>query len=246
LLTENSEGLTRVEISERLSLARATTYRTLTALTQEGLILADRGRFRIGSEIGRFASSMQHEFIQQMRPHLESLSRNVNETVYLAKLDVTRTVLVDQISSTQSLRVVSPIGVLLPLHATASGKAILAQLVPSQAEDLLSSKLERLTAATKTNRRKVLAEIGQIRVTGVAWNRDEYSVGISALASALVESPIGPIAVGIQLPSIRVAGREGLLSNALLAQMARIQSAFRLRRRTARSAGLAERVMGVG
>ena len=84
---------------------------------------------------------------------------------------------VDQIQSSHRLRAVSAIGVRFPLESTANGKAALAALEDTEAE-------AALTRFGPGIAERLRAEVAEIRRTGIAFDRDEHTPGISAAAIA--------------------------------------------------------------
>jgi len=101
LRTLNGEhlGLTPSEVARRVDLSRSTVHRILVALEGEGLVAVASapGRYRLGPELTRLAASERGELRFAVRPFLEQLSVEVNETVDLAVLIQDRVSFVDQV-----------------------------------------------------------------------------------------------------------------------------------------------------
>ena len=100
-------------------------------------------------------------------------------------------------------------GLRLPVHATALGKCLLAQLDDDAAREAAGDEpYETLTPRTVTSWDKLRAQLERVRREGVAHSRDEYELGLSSIAVPLtwVEGD-GPVAVNISLPV--VASRPG-------------------------------------
>jgi hypothetical protein len=81
------------------------------------------------------------------------------------------------------VRVTGRTGVLLPVHATAGGKILLAAGL-GEADGLI---LRRLTGATITSRRAFEDELTDIRRLGYAINRGESLDGLHAVAVSIVD-----------------------------------------------------------
>ena len=130
LLQAHPGGLNQAEIGERLGMARSTVSRILNALDDEGLVAsrAARGRYRLGPEIARMASTVRRSVVIDVHPFMEELSRELEETVDLSILDGDRATFVDQVVSPHRLRAISAVGESFPLHCCANGKALLANL----------------------------------------------------------------------------------------------------------------------
>jgi DNA-binding IclR family transcriptional regulator len=69
--------------------------------------------------------------------------------------------------------------------------------------------MPRYTPNTITTRRALLAELAQVRKTGVALDREEHTTGISAAGFALRIPQDNYAAISVPMPSQRFEGREG-------------------------------------
>jgi DNA-binding IclR family transcriptional regulator len=217
LLGVNDRGLTLREVADATGLPRSTVHRIVLALAAEELVSWDpqQGKAEIGTGLVGLALGRGHRLRDTVHPYLESLSRRVGETVDLVVLRGDVVVFVDQVVARQVL-VVSAIGAVLPAHATACGKALLAALPGDEVAHLLPEKLERCTPNTITDRTVLMRQLEVVRVSRLAYDREEQAEGLSAVA-ALVRNAWGEVAsVTIPAPSLRFAGRESELSAALL------------------------------
>ena len=131
-------------------------------------------------------------------------------------LDGDQAVFVDQIPGSHRLRAVSAIGVSFPLHCTANGKAMLAALDAAGLSRL--KKRMRLDAFTENSIRsweKLEQELLRIRKTGLAYDREEHSIGISAIGTSIVGFEGEIAAITIPTPTVRFAKKEPELAKAL-------------------------------
>ena len=217
-LREADGGLSQAEVAEQVGLARSTIHRLLNALEDEGLVECGgpRGRYRLGPEIGRLADTARRGLIASIHPLLEELSHEVNETVDLSILDRNRATFVDQVVAPHRLRAVSSVGEAFLLHCTANGKAFLAAMSPQDLARATAGPLPRLTSHTITDPAVLLGELDQVRIEGVAYDREENSEGICAVGMVLTGLPGPALAVSVPLPAQRFYGREPLLREALL------------------------------
>ena len=143
------------------------------------------------------------ERVFDAHPHLLQLSERVEETVDLAVLRRGHMVFIDQIAGPQRLRAVSAVGQKFPLHCTANGKAALALLEDEQIDRVLERSLERHTPATITDPVVLRQELGLIRQTGIAFDREEHSPGICAVGAAFRDPMAMTYAIAVPMPSIR-------------------------------------------
>ena len=175
-------GLTLTEIARELDLQAGTVHRLLRGLVDLGLL-----RTRAGSKsyvAGPRLQNLLHmtldraEYSGLARSALDRLVDEFGETAHLARLNdgCAESVLMKQpLGSDRSF--VQP-GRRLPLHAAASGKAILA----FQDEDFIARYLARprvrYTERTKVDEAEIRREMTRIREEGIAVCENELDAGV--------------------------------------------------------------------
>lgn len=201
-----------VDLGERLGLAKSTSRRLLVGLVEVGLASVDsQGRFSLGDRLLGFGNSDGARLSAIFRPTIERVARATDgETVDLSVLRGQRMWFVDQIESSHRLRAVSAVGVRFPLESTANGKAALAALDDADAEALIS-RLDTEPAD------RLRAEIAEIRATGIAFDRDEHTPGISAAAIARRAAADNMVAISVPAPTERFLEKEQRIVAALRA-----------------------------
>lgn len=222
-------GLSLSQLAERTGLPRSTVHRLLAALEAESFVAPSgpSGRMALGPELLRLADQGPPDVQARLRPTMDTLFDDLQETVDLAVLDGDHLRFVDQIPAPHRLRAVSSVGATFPLHCTANGKAVLALFDDEEVKRLLPARLPRLTANTITSRRALLDELAAVRASGLAIDREEHTLGISAIGFA-VGDPSGPhAAITVPMPTQRFAGREELLRSTLAAAREQAEQALR-------------------
>lgn len=225
LLNAHPSGLTQTEIGERLGLARSTASRLLMALEAEGYVVAlgPRGRYRLGPELVRLASSARRYAWLDIHPLLVELSGEIGETVDLSVLEGDRAVFVDQVVADNRLRAVSSVGDSFHLHASANGKAFLSVMPEVEVKRVLAGRLEALTENTIASPVELRAELDAIRAAGgVAFDREEQSLGVCAVGAVVGRLEHDLLAVSIPVPEARFRGREEELATAVAGFAVRI------------------------
>jgi DNA-binding IclR family transcriptional regulator len=212
---EYPHGLSLGQLAKQVGLAKSTVQRIVYALEEEGfMVQASSGGFRLGPGLAILGSSVHFDLKEDLHPFLENLSSEIDETVDLAVLDHGKTIFIDQITASHRLQAVSRIGGSFPLHCTANGKALLAAL--SDSVELTTEELTRYTPNTITNLDALNKELDQIRATGIAFDREEHTVGICAIGATVRDSLGNIAAISIPLPATRFAGNEKRLVSELL------------------------------
>jgi DNA-binding IclR family transcriptional regulator len=228
LLQAHPGGLNQAEIGERLGMARSTVSRILNALDDEGLVAsrAARGRYRLGPEIARMATTLRRSVVIDVHPFMEELSRELEETVDLSILDGDRATFVDQVVSPHRLRAISAVGESFPLHCCANGKALLANLSVAEQAQAVPSRLARLTANTITTPAVLRKELERARTEGIAYDREEQTEGICAVGAVLKGVTDQTVAVSVPVPAQRFYRRESELAQALLTWVEKVDGWF--------------------
>jgi DNA-binding IclR family transcriptional regulator len=221
------QGLSLSQLAKRVGLPRSTVHRIATALTAEGLLAAasPNGRVLLGPEIARLAAG-RREFWRELRPYMQRLSDALRETVDCSVLDSDHIRFVDQISASHRLRAVSVVGSSFPLHSTANGKAVLAELTSDELQRLLPGRLKRYTEHTIASPAALAEELDRIRNEGVAFDREEHTIGISAVGIALRDPSGDFAALTVPMPTQRFLGREHEIATALLQVKRDIEATF--------------------
>lgn len=228
LLQAHPGGLSQGEIGERLGMARSTVSRILNALDDEDLVASRmaRGRYRLGPEIARMAATVRLGVVNDVHPFMEELSRELEETVDLSILDGDRATFVDQVVSPHRLRAISAVGESFPLHCSANGKALLANLPPEQQAQAVPSRLAPLTPNTITTPAALRKELERVQAEGVAYDREEQTEGVCAVGAVLKGVTEQLVAVSVPVPAQRFYGRESELAQSLLAWVQKVDACF--------------------
>ena len=218
-LENQSAGLSLGQIAQRVDLARSTVQRIVAALEAEKLLIAasPNGRVRLGPAILRLAASVRTDFVSLAHTFLVELSKELNETVDLAVVKRDHLVFVDQVIGPQRLRTVSAVGESFPLSCTANGKAYLAELEAPVIEQLIGRTYEKRTPKTLTRIEDLLKELEAVRKTGVAYDREEHTIGISAAGVALRDTLGNMVAISVPAPTHRFKEHQSLIATRLLA-----------------------------
>ena len=192
-LSANTEGLTPQEIADQCDIPRPTVYRLAKALANEDFVrMLPSGRILIGPGLMRVAIANTRDIRHDMRPFLEQLAREIDEHTEEAVLYAGEVLFVDQYVTRRVMRAITNVGTRGPLHCSANGKALLASLTPGEMEDILPDELIRVTANTITDRDALRAEIAEVRRTGLAYDIEEYTIGVCA-CGAYVRSIMGDV-----------------------------------------------------
>jgi len=193
LLAAAPDGLPLREVSAQLEAPKSSLLPLLRALTARGYLAQGRaGEYRLGPsviDLGATAPA-QRELVDVARPNAADLRRRTGETVFVAVLSSDRAsvVYVDKVESDHIIRYAGGVGDRRPLHATSSGKAILAFLAAEERDEILKSlSLARHTDRTITSLPVLRASLEEIRRAGVCVTIDELVAGASGIAAPVLD-----------------------------------------------------------
>jgi DNA-binding IclR family transcriptional regulator len=205
LAADSSGGLTFGELVARSGLPRTTVHRIRGALEQEDFIFTDTatGRLHLGPGLMRLAMA-KRDLPTVVRPYLEQLARELNETVDLGVLDGMHVLFIAQHPAPQrSLMVVSQVGARFPACCTANGKALLAQLPADELRRRLPKRLESRATHTPVNRKSLLAELEQVRASGLAFDCEEHHAGICGVGVVITDIDGSTASISVPMPAAR-------------------------------------------
>src|SRR4051794_28476611 len=205
LFAGESPELTQTEISDRLGLPVPTVHRLVRLLTERGWLVRDPAtrRLRLGLGAARLLPAVRLPDLA--REPLRGLADRTGETANLATLDGGEVLYLLSETGSHLLTLRSHVGLRLPVHATALGRCLLAQLDDESARAAAGDEpYEALTPRTITTWPKLRANLERVRREGVAFSREEFEIGLHSIAVPLrwMEGD-GPVAVNISLPASR-------------------------------------------
>jgi DNA-binding IclR family transcriptional regulator len=188
-------------IGRRVGLSKAVVHRILRSLVSRGLLAnGPAGTYGLGpaaAAIGARALA-QLDIRRIAMPVLRQLQAETKETTTLSILVGTQRTYLDQVVSTNEIRMMVELGTLLPLHAGSSGKAILAFAASDVQKRVLGSPLARFTGSTITDASDLLRELDKVCRRGVALSRGERQPAATSVAAPIIgidRRAIGAISV---------------------------------------------------
>jgi len=138
----------------------------------------------------------------------KKIGEDLNETVSLAIRAGNQLLYIGEKVSTHALRFNPTLGTTLPLHATASGKILLADLTMEELRRLYpTDQLEKVTEKTISTFPDLLKELEKVRVQGFGYNMGETVDGVHCVAGAVLDAEGKAAAsISISIPVVRITG----------------------------------------
>jgi DNA-binding IclR family transcriptional regulator len=184
LLAQGEAGIT--EIAGELGVHKSTVSRLVSVLEARGLVeqLGERGKYAIGFGVVRLAGAAtgRMDLTKLGQPVCQSLADEFGETVNIAVHDAGVAINITQARGSAAISAVNWIGQRTPLHATSSGKVLLAHLPLDEQKRLAALELDAYTEHTVVDPDQLLAELATVAAQGYAACFEELELGLHALA----------------------------------------------------------------
>jgi IclR family acetate operon transcriptional repressor len=234
--TEGETWHRLTDLAAATGLTKPVVHRILQTMMQRELVIADEAshRYRLGPAAYRLGSAMarQSELRTAALPIMTRLSDLTQETINLSARLGLRRVYVDQVESSQPIRITIQVGQQVSLSIGASGHAILAHLTPAEIDDVLAEPIRALTPATVTDPDLTRQRLETIRQRGWSRSEAERIPGSSSVAAPIFDTHgeiLGAISVGA-LASRMDDTRAAEVGRAVVEASREITTRLRLRR----------------
>jgi IclR family acetate operon transcriptional repressor len=223
------------ELARKMDLPKSTAHRFLTALEEVGWVVR-----KPGIQGGQWVLSAAPAILAQRvaedsnlraaaRPVMERLRDACGEAVHLAVPQSGEVVVIDQVESSQPVRIHWPVGQHSPVHASANGKAIVAFSGGQQRANLDPASFTVFTPTTVATADEFEAHLAKVRERGFAVVRGELREDICSLAAPIFDGRSNPVAsLSAFMPSYRMPENEAGLGEMVRAAAAEISAAMKL------------------
>ncbi|MFW5942647.1 MAG: IclR family transcriptional regulator [Chloroflexota bacterium] len=187
--TDEHPEWTLTPLAREIGLNKATTYRLLTALESEALIVRDSHseKYRLGPGMvalgGRALRANNLRAVS--RGELETLAEETNETASLEILQDHEVLILHEVTGRHVMSGGRAIGTRWAAHATSTGKVLLAALPSQRLVEILPSPLPTFTPHTIADLQALQADLAQVRERGYAVADQELEVGLLAIGAPL-------------------------------------------------------------
>ncbi|WP_328996165.1 IclR family transcriptional regulator [Kribbella sp. NBC_01245] len=180
------------EVAAEIGVHKSTAFRLLAALEERDLVEqnTERGKYQLAFGILRLASAIptRIDMARQAQPIMDALALQFDETINLAVVREHYAVNVQQARGSAAVASHNWVGQLTPLHATSSGKILLAYMPDDQRDAILAKAgLPELTENTITSRQALLDQLAEIREAGFATAFEELEIGLNAAAVPVLD-----------------------------------------------------------
>jgi len=193
------------EIAAALAIPVSSLSYLLGTLVERGYLLRSGRVHSPGPALARLSPTAATAALgDRVYPVVRSVSLQLNETVsFFVRHGYEMEAIAGEVSA-QALRYTIEAGRLVPLHAFAAGKAILATFSKSELDEYFAATpLRRFTDTTVTDEAALRAQLADIARTGMARTSAEFTPGIIGVGRAVLSGGSLLGAISVAIPAVR-------------------------------------------
>ncbi|MCY0930412.1 IclR family transcriptional regulator [Streptomyces sp. H27-H1] len=188
------------DVMAAAAVPKSSTFRILASLIEQGFVCSEgESRYGVGPRLRALSALVSGGEPAGIEHILRELQEATGQAVHLALHSGETITYIRKLESAQPFRTASRIGMRMPLHTTAIGKSILAQLPGAEVRELVSATgLPRRTPDTLTTPGALEAELEAVRAQGFAVDDEENEATIRCIGAAILGPqgrPIGGVSI---------------------------------------------------
>lgn len=206
---EEKRPASLARLCSAMGLPKSSGLALMETLVAEGYAYQTGGQYYLTGRWLREAEvvATHDPIVARCRPTLQRLSQQVGETVILAQLAHSQVVYLDVIEADHVLKFSATPGQRKPIHAAASGRALLSVLPKDQVRRMIESlDYQKLTPHTLTSPSALMKAVEQGRTRGWHVNVGEHQADTISIAVPVVLDG-NPLALVVGAPSSRLKSR---------------------------------------
>ena len=177
------------DIARRAGMSKAATYAILRTLESRRIVARDpdSATYRLGWALYELGANVVRnlDLSRAARTHIDDLAQRTQDSVLLGIVENDSILYLDRGESPEQFHMAANIGRRSPIHASASGKAILAFSPESLLERIVKEPLRAYTSATVTDVDELKAQLENVRQRGYATCWQEVEIGLSSIGVPL-------------------------------------------------------------
>jgi DNA-binding IclR family transcriptional regulator len=207
LLARHTRPVPTMTIARECEIPKSSAHHLLNVMRERQFVTYYESEHAWGLGVALFeigSAYLRSGPLQRLGRHLlVELTGRTGATSHLAMLHGTEVLYIDKEQPTGTVGLVTEIGVRLPAHLTAVGRAILAELPETQVRALYANQpLVNRTGRGPTSVDALLRDLGDVRAHGFALDDEMVTPGISCVAAPVFSHEGVPAAaVGITFVS---------------------------------------------
>ncbi|WEV63909.1 IclR family transcriptional regulator [Bifidobacterium sp. ESL0732] len=218
--THCDNGATLAEIARAFNIPKSSLLPIIHTLRDEHFLSYDSvaQRYRIG--IGAYGVGQGYirssSILSDIQTEMNHIVQATGETCYFGELNGGDIVYLLSVESPQPIRMVATVGNSLPAYSAAIGKALLAGRNIEELKTLYPDGLKKVTPNTIDDFNVLDNQLKEISETGVAYEKEESTVGVQCVAVPLICDSQTKAAISVATPSFRMTDRKRAFITGLL------------------------------
>lgn len=202
------DGCTVTDLAKALDMPKSTVFDYLRTLSEEGYLVNDDGTYSVSTRLLSISSRNRRNnaIYTVARSEVGALSSRLNEHASLMIEEGGYGVILYTSPAEHTETILASVGMRTYLHATAPGKAILANLAEARCEDILDAEeLPAVTENTLTDPAAVREELETVRERGYATDAEEGINGVLGVSAPVMNRNDGSVkgAISVYGPGSR-------------------------------------------
>lgn len=209
LLNQSASGLSHTEIADQLGIPKSSLTQLLTNLVRRGYIdfLPAEKVYQLGGRLDELArrKNRMRDLATLAQPSLEKLAKETRESAFFNVRSGDNAKLVAREIGPQALVTILGLGELIPLHATAAGRAILAFLPQRSQDDYMArARFETRTDKSVSSVSELRKRLDEVQRERLCVAEDELILGVTGIASPILTAEGEALgSLTISLPTVR-------------------------------------------
>ncbi|MYL36397.1 IclR family transcriptional regulator [Halobacillus litoralis] len=210
LFTEETPYWRLDRMSEASHLPKATVFRLMKALEDEGFIqrvniyqngvLIEGEMYQLGTrliELGHMVSN-RLEVRGLALPHMRKLQQKFGESVQLIIMDQDEAIYIEKVESDKPVRLYTKIGRRAPLYAGACPRTLLSFLPDQEIRRILRQEKKQYASQTMVDDEAIMEKVRETRERGYSYSQSELEEGTASIGTPIFDR-FGEIAAGISV-----------------------------------------------
>ena len=207
-------------VARELDLSKSTAYTHLNTLDTAGYAVKEDGAYRLSCRFLELGSNVQYgiELYRRGKEEVQNLAAETDERTNLVIEEDGMGTCVYTTDAKASMDIHMGPGDRYHMHATGTGKAILAHLPADRVDEIVADfGLPEFTENTVTTREGLDRKLERIREEGVSFDEEETVEGLRCIAAPIVVDgdPVGALSVSGPSQRFGDAEREAELTEAV-------------------------------
>ncbi|WP_234497478.1 DNA-binding transcriptional regulator KdgR [Vibrio maritimus] len=197
------------ELSHRLMMSKATTYRFLQTMKTLGFVEQEGEADKYALTLKLFevgSKALEHvDLVDLANKEMLNIIKSINETVHLGAIDEDSIIYLHKIDSSYNLRMHSRVGRRNPLYSTAIGKVLMSHMSEEEVRSLLAGvEFKKHTEHTHENIEPLIEELNLVREQYFGEDNEEQEPGLRCIAVPVYDRFGDAIAaISVSFPTIR-------------------------------------------